>query len=56
MFVLKPLNVPIFSILNDFVLPIGLLFAYAYRFSPLIERGFKLATSAGWINLQSSGL
>ena len=37
-------------------LPIGLLFAKLYRFNPLIERGFNVDTSAGWVNLHNSGL
>ena len=39
-----------------YAIPIGLLFAYAYRFNPLIFDGFKLDTSAGWMNLPNSGL
>ena len=30
------------------------VYAYAYRLSPLIQDGFKLDTSAVWINLPNS--
>ena len=39
-----------------YTIPIGLLFAYAYKFSPLILDGFKVDTSAGWMNLPNSEL
>ena len=35
---------------------IGLLLAQLYKLRPLILDGFKVDTSAGWMNLQSSGL